>query len=240
LIIHTIRALKDNFIYVLVDEHKRAAVIDPGSAEPVLQFLAAHDLILTDILCTHHHWDHVDGAAELAQRFPVNVWASAVDGAKISVTNKFVKEGALYTLLGEELHIVEVPGHTLGQISFWFPKLDAIFVGDTLFSCGCGRLFEGTYEQLFTSLKKFTKLPLSTQIYFGHEYTLRNIQFLQDQGANTPELQKYREDCETKVAQKNDTTPVSLALEVRLNPFLKARSIDELRSWREARNSWNG
>ena len=149
-----------------------------------------------------------------------------------------LREGEKYSLLDTSFEVLEVPGHTLCQICFWFAEMNALFVGDTLFSCGCGRLFEGTYDQLFSSLRKIASLPPETEIYFGHEYTLNNIAFLEANGQSSADLQEYKKNSLAKLARQNHTTPVTLANELALNPFLKAQSIDELKKWREARNSW--
>lgn len=231
--IHIIPALKDNYIYGLSDADGRLAVIDPGAAEPVIGFLNTSGFKLERILCTHHHWDHVNGIPELARQFGVPVWTSKVDASRIPFASKILKDG---DLLSEELRILEVPGHTLGQIAFWFPKLQALFVGDTLFSCGCGRLLEGSAEQMFESLQKIKKLPQNTRIYFGHEYTLRNIGFVVQHGGLDDFLKTYQHECEAKVAAGQPTTPGILATELRINPFLKAGSLAEFRKWREARD----
>jgi hydroxyacylglutathione hydrolase len=236
--IHIVRALTDNFVYALSNSQGDCAVIDPGDAAPILKYLESEKLNLALILCTHHHWDHTDGLAGLLAKFPVPVWASAVDSQKISHSTVHVAEGSDYPVLGANMRVIEVPGHTLGQVAFYFPEMEALFVGDTLFSCGCGRLFEGSYDQLFHSLKKIAALPPATEIFFGHEYTLRSIQFLRDQGSATPGLNEYAALCQSKVSAGQPTTPTTVARELELNPFLNATDVTVLKKWREARNVW--
>ncbi|MGZ3722582.1 MAG: hydroxyacylglutathione hydrolase [Bdellovibrionales bacterium] len=236
--IHVIRALEDNFIYALSDKQGRCAVVDPGESAAVINFLEKENLKLTHILCTHHHWDHVDGVPDLVAKFNVPVMASHSEFTKVPNATESLKEGEKYNLLGAAMQVIEVPGHTLGQICFWFPEMHAVFVGDTLFSCGCGRLFEGTYEQLFHSLGKISQLPSDTEIYFGHEYTMRSIKFLEDQGVKSPALEKYKAVTSAKIAEGLPSTPTQLATELDLNPFLKAKTVEELKHWREARNNW--
>jgi len=236
--IHIVHALQDNFVYILSNAQGECAVIDPGDAAPVCEFLEREKLKLSLILCTHHHWDHTDGLGGLLEKFPVPVWASSGDSQKIKFPTVHVGEGHDYAVLGTNMRAIEVPGHTLGQVSYYFPEMQALFVGDTLFSCGCGRLFEGTYEQLFGSLKKLAALPPSTEIFFGHEYTLRSLQFLRDQGVTGSAIDEYEALCQRKQSAGEPTTPTTVARELELNPFLKAKDVDELKKWREARNVW--
>ncbi len=232
--IAAIPALRDNYIYALIHADGRCAIVDPGSAEPVRQFLRSENLRLGAILCTHHHHDHVAGVPELVDQFDVPVWTSRLDHARIPHASQVVGEGASYEILDEELYIFDLPGHTLGQIAYYLPQQAALFAGDTLFSCGCGRLFEGTFEQMFVSLQKIAKLPPNTQLYFGHEYTLRNLQFLTDSGVESPALARYREACESKPV----TTPGNLRTELELSPFLQAKTVAEFRAWRERRDKY--
>ncbi len=236
--IYVIPALKDNFAYALSAPDGQCAIVDPSEYSPIAKFLEAQSLHLTHILCTHHHWDHIEGLPELLKHHQVEVWTSHTDRERIPGSTRGLREGESLKLFGEDLNVIEVPGHTLGQICFWLPKQKAVFVGDTVFSLGVGRLFEGSYEQMFSSLAKIKQLPVDTQIYFGHEYTLRSIQFLTERGDQHSELTKYKFECEDKLRQGIPTSPTTLERELRLNPFLAARDIEELRRWREARNDW--
>jgi hydroxyacylglutathione hydrolase len=234
--ITTLAALKDNFIYLL-ERGSEAVVVDPGEAEPVLEVLHQRGLHLTHILCTHHHADHVGGVHELVGEFACEVWSSDLDRPRIHGATRSVREDEPLTLLNQDVKVLAVPGHTRGQISYWWPQSQALFSGDTLFSCGCGRLFEGTPEEMFASLQKLGALPPETRVYFGHEYTLRNIDFVL---RHTPsdDLRRYREECERKLAGGEPTSPTTIARERTLNPFLSAPDVHEFAHWRELRNHW--
>lgn len=150
-----------------------------------------------------------------------------------------MSEGDPLELFGEELNVLEIPGHTQGQIAYHLPKQNALFPGDTLFSAGCGRLFEGTPEQMFESLQKIKCLPASTQIYFGHEYTLRNLEFLKHNLPSIPEdVFEYEQHCKRKLHDGEPTSPTSLAQELKINPFIYSKTPEEFRDWRAARDKW--
>ena len=239
MIIHTLNALKDNFIYVLAEPTGWCAVVDPGEASPVRKFLDHKRLRLKAILCTHHHQDHIGGVSELARDAKCEVWSSAYDRSRVPGVTHAVKEGDDLELLGHEIKILDVPGHTLGQIAFHFPQMEALFTGDTLFSAGCGRLFEGSYEQMYVSLQKIKRLPAATRIYFGHEYTLRNLEFIKHQMRSVSEdLFEYEQRCREALAQGLPTSPTTLAQELKINPFINAPDLESFSKWREARNHW--
>lgn len=235
--VHTLKALKDNYIYIL-SKDGQAAVIDPGEAQPVIQYLDRHKLRLEKILCTHHHWDHVDGVAALVERYGCEVLCSEYDLPRVPHATMGLKSEQTLTVLGSETTVLGVPGHTLGQIAYYFPLQNALFAGDTLFSGGCGRLFEGTFQQMFESLGKIKSLPIDTQLYFGHEYTLNNIRFIKSRGVKDAFLDRYEEDCDKKLAHNMPVTPGLLATELKINPFLYAKDLNEFTQWRTARNTW--
>lgn len=186
--IHTLPALKDNFIYIL-ERDSVCAVIDPGEADPVIEYLEKCEFSLRAIWLTHHHHDHVGGVKDLmkwrsensgagAGEKPLEIWSSKYDQSRIPGVTHPVDGRGSYRWLGEPVHVLDVPGHTLGQIAFYLPESLALFPGDTLFSGGCGRLFEGSPEQMFNSLQKIKELPAETRVFFGHEYTLKNLEFI--------------------------------------------------------------
>lgn len=235
----TLRALKDNFIYLLADHENNCAVIDPGETTPVEIALQQAGLKLDYVLCTHHHPDHVGGAPELLERHGAEAWASTYDTKRLAFNTIAVNENGKYHLFGEELQVIEIPGHTLGQLGFYFPNLKSVFVGDTLFSGGCGRLFEGTPQMMFESLQKLKSLPQDTQIYVGHEYTLRNLEFIEQYNAAPIEsVRSYKEKCQARILAGLSTTPTTLSQELLINPFLRAASVAEFVKWRELRNYW--
>ncbi len=236
--IFTLHALKDNFVYVLA-KNGEAAVIDPGEAAPVRKFLDHKRLKLKAILCTHHHQDHIGGVETLSRDGQIEVWASKADRERVPAITRIVEEGAALQLFGEDIRILEIPGHTLGQIAYYLPTADALFPGDTLFSGGCGRLFEGTPEQMFASLQKIKRLPASTRIYFGHEYTLRNLEFIKHELGQVPEdIFEYEQACKRKLHDGEPTSPTTLAQEIKINPFIYSGDVSEFRKWREARDLW--
>lgn len=237
--IHVLKALKDNFIYALSSEGKICAVIDPGEAAPVFDFLSQTGLSLKSILLTHHHWDHIDGSPELVRRTGCKVLASRFDTNRLPVQAQALIEGPNYELFGEPFQVIDVPGHTLGQIAFYFPRMSALFAGDTLFSAGCGRLFEGTADMMFASLQKLNALPPETLVYFGHEYTIRNLDFVAKyQAADADRLSQYRVKCQDLISRGLPTTPTTLSQEREINPFLRANGVDEFSHWRDLRNTW--
>ena len=172
--IHRVRALKDNYVHLVVDEDRRAAAaVDPGEAGPVLAALARLDVRLEMIWCTHHHLDHVGANEELARRHPgVAVLGSAHDAAagRIPALTRGLADGERFAWAGVEVQALHIPGHTLGHVAFLAGDRD-VFPGDTLFGACCGRLFEGTPKQMQASLARLRALPAGTRVHCGHEYT---------------------------------------------------------------------
>lgn len=236
--IHILKALKDNYIYLLTDGSGTCGVIDPGEAAPVEDFLRENSLKLTHILCTHHHWDHVNGVQQLAEAHGASVGCSQHDLSRVPCARNSFAEGTRYELFGSRLEILDLPGHTAGQIAFWFPQEKALFAGDTLFSCGCGRLFEGTHSQMYASLQKLKALPADTNLYFGHEYTLNNIRFIKTHAPASKELEIYEAQSQEKIAAGRPTSPGLLATELSVNPFLVSNTLEEFKRWRDARDVW--
>lgn len=211
-------AFRDNYIWALL-EGSRAVVVDPGDAVPVDAFLDAQGLRLAAILVTHHHADHVGGIPALLARGPVPVYGPAREA--IPGMTHPLAEGDTVGLPGFELslRVLEVPGHTLGHIAYQGNGL--LFCGDTLFSAGCGRLFEGSAAQLQASLDKLAALPAETRVYCTHEYTLSNLAFARRVEANNPARDAYLEECEARRAQGEATLPSTIGRELAVNPFLR-------------------
>lgn len=212
-------AFTDNYIWLLQDPATRnCAVVDPGNAAPVQAWLAANPgWALTDILITHHHHDHVGGVEQLKKATDAKVYGPASEN--IPARDVALKDNDRVTVLGHDFDVIAVPGHTLGHIAYYHSGL--LFCGDTLFAAGCGRLFEGTPQQMHTSLSRLAALPEDTRVYCTHEYTLSNLRFA---AAVEPSNPDTLERLATVTRQREAgviTLPSTVALEKRTNPFLR-------------------
>lgn len=227
-----VRAFKDNYIW-LVRGHSRshALVIDPGDAQPVLEALPRLGLLPTAILCTHHHHDHVGGVPELRRHFTgVSVYGPMHEDIE-GLTHPLRDAELLhFTELGLHFQVLDIPGHTRGHIAYY--GHDLLFCGDTLFSAGCGRLFEGTAAQMHHSLARLSALPDNTQVYCGHEYTLANLRFALTVEPENHIALAYRDSAAALQAAGLPTVPSTLALERQINPFLRT-SVTSVRSMAE-------
>jgi len=216
-------AFADNYIWMLHDG-ARAVVVDPGDAAPVRAALDAQGLELAGILVTHHHPDHVGGIDGLRTRLRGPVYGPAREAIPGPFTP--LQDGALVEVLGLRLRVLDVPGHTAGHIAYLeeaepTPVAPMLFCGDTLFSAGCGRLFEGTPAQMHESLARLAALPADTQVCCTHEYTLSNLQFAAAVEPGNAERAAYERLCRSRRAADQPTLPSSIGLERRINPFLR-------------------
>lgn len=221
--VQPILAFKDNYIWVLINgETNHCIVVDPGEAKPVLVFLKRLKLTLDAILITHHHWDHTNGIKGILKECSVPVFGPAKE--KIIGVSDPVEEGVCveFTDWPISFNVIAIPGHTLGHVAYYGGGL--LFCGDTLFSAGCGRLFEGTAEQMLDSLAKLLKLPDETLIYCGHEYTLSNLHFAQTIEPGNPHVKERLEKIR-ELRQKNlPSLPALLGKERVINPFLRCEN----------------
>ncbi|MDP0563290.1 MAG: hydroxyacylglutathione hydrolase [Candidatus Endonucleobacter sp. (ex Gigantidas childressi)] len=224
LIVTAIPAFSDNYIWAIHNK-THLYVVDPGDHKPVVQFMEETNLKLAGILITHHHPDHTGGVKSLISQHPISVYSP--DNPVIENVTTPVKEGDKVPVLGHSFQVITTPGHTLDHISYFVAednkRAPMLFCGDTLFSGGCGRLFEGTAVQMQASLDKFAVLPDETQVYCAHEYTSSNLAFaITIDPANT-DLQAYIKEVDTLRQQNTPSLPSTIALEKKINPFMRTR-----------------
>ncbi len=215
-------AFTDNYIWMLHDD-RAAWVVDPGDAQPVLQALEAHGLRLMGILVTHHHPDHTAGVAQLRDATGASVFGPQREAMPEPLCR--LSQDETVDVLGLQFHVIEVPGHTSGHIAYYCEAMDGaplLFCGDTLFSGGCGRLFEGTPAQMLASLEKLAALPGETRVCCTHEYTLSNLKFAVAVEPDNAALSAYQRHCQTLRAQGTPTLPSTIAQERAINPFLRS------------------
>lgn len=237
--------LKDNYVFVL-HNRRQAAVIDPAVAEPVKQWLEARQLELVAILHTHHHSDHIGGSRGLLQRWPrCRVVAAAADRERIRLQTHGVRDGDSFALLGRQVRVLGVPGHTRAHVAYHLPALDSgqqeeLFCGDTLFAGGCGRLFEGTAEQMHQSLQALMTLPAETRVWCAHEYTETNLLWASAQSKDNLAIARRLVEVQALRRAGQPTIPSSLALERQTNLFVRAGDGRELAALRAHKDGWHG
>ncbi|WP_308389200.1 hydroxyacylglutathione hydrolase [Acidithiobacillus sp. AMEEHan] len=220
-----IPAFQDNYIYLVATAHG-LWIVDPGDAQPVLNYLDSQQLRPTAILCTHHHADHVGGVGALVEHYDIPVFGH---GARIPQLSHPVAEGSL-EIDGEAVQVLEVPGHTLDHIAYHWQ--DYVFCGDTLFAAGCGRIFEGDPQMMYASLQKLAALPDSTQICCAHEYTESNLRFAAAVEPERPAIEERKQQVARLRAQHRPSLPSTLQEERQSNPFLRCREADVIRAAR--------
>jgi hydroxyacylglutathione hydrolase len=216
-----VRAFEDNYIWLIRGKSPdHVAIVDPGDADPVLEALEKQRLKPAAILCTHHHGDHVGGVADILKEYPIPVYGPARE--RISTLTHRLKDNDHISIpeLDLEFDVLDVPGHTAGHIAFVGGGM--LFCGDTMFSAGCGRLFEGTAEQMHASPSRFAALPEATRVYCGHEYTEANLRFALAVEPNNADSLAYRDKARALRAQNLPTLPSTIGLERRVNPFLRS------------------
>ena len=225
--IQSIKAYSDNYIW-LITTNEGNLVIDPGEAAPVIKYMQQNSLKLTDILITHHHYDHVGGVIELKKDISGKVIGPQND--QIEGLDQHVVHNDEIESCGLKFEVIEIPGHTLDHIAYFLADNDQprLFCGDTLFSGGCGRVFEGTNFQMYQSLERLQTLPSNTLVYCGHEYTISNLKFAKEVEASNVNILEYIEACQLKLAQGLPTLPSTLETEQRINPFMRC-AVSDLR-----------
>ncbi|TKI03307.1 hydroxyacylglutathione hydrolase [Martelella alba] len=233
----SIPALADNYIWLLRNDRQECLIVDPGQAEPVLAAIADQGLTLKGILLTHHHYDHVGGVPDVLARYDVPVYGPK-ETANKGATH-IVVEGDNVKLLDIDFQILALPGHTLGHIGFYGAPY--LFCGDTVFSAGCGRLFEGTPQQMYQSLQKVRKLPPETLVCGAHEYTLANLAFARSILPEDSLIAGYEREIKQLRAKNQASLPTTLQLEGKINLFLRCHDVDlqrKLNPQGDLRDEW--
>ena len=232
-----IRVLSDNVIWLWKNGHS-AVVIDPALSQPVIKYLKDNNLNLEAILQTHHHSDHIGGTRELIKEWPnVKVIASVKEKDRIPFQNFSVRE-EIITFIKRKVQVIEVIGHKISYAFYLNNEAPVLFIGDTLFSAGCGRVFEGTYKQMYDSLKKIKSLPKNTLIYCAHEYTKSNLIWALNLKPEDEEIKNKLIQVEKKIASKELTIPFLLDEEMKINLFLRAKNLKEFIFLRANKDLW--
>ena len=238
MIVKIIPCLQDNYSYLIIDKNNNACVIDPSEAKPVISLVERNGVNLKYILNTHHHFDHIGGNIELKEKYNSIVVGYKHDAKRIPEINVLVEDNQIWKGDNFEAKIIHIPGHTTGHIGFYFFNEKMIFTGDTLFSLGCGKIFEGTYKQMFESLSKIKNLPDDTKIYCGHEYTLQNSNFCITHDPKNLNLQNKITKIKEKLDYNKPTIPSILKDEKECNIFLRAKNVESFSKLRDLKDNF--
>ena len=237
--IKIIPCLQDNYSYLIIDEKKDiACVVDPSESNPIIEYLENHKIKLKFILNTHHHYDHVGGNQKLKEKYGASVVGYRGDKERIPEIDILLKDQETWMYENFEAKIIHIPGHTLGHICFYFHKQESIFTGDTLFSLGCGRIFEGTYSQMFDSLMKLKELPQNTKVYCGHEYTKKNSDFCLTHDVKNENLKTKIYDIDAKLKSGLPTVPTTIKDELECNIFLRSDNVATFSKLRDLKDNF--
>ena len=222
--VEPIKAYDDNYIW-LTSTNEGSIIVDPGESKKIIEGIDKNKIDLKAILITHHHFDHTNGLQDLLDINNFDVFGPVNN---INGINNKVGDSDQFTVIGIDFEVIEIPGHTLDHIGFYsFNNGDPIlFCGDTLFAGGCGRVFEGTYQQMFEALKKISRLPKNTKIYCGHEYTLSNIKFALEVDPNNIKLQNEYKNVQELMKSNKPSLPTTIEKELDINPFLRCDDLD--------------
>ena len=237
--VEIISCLKDNYSYLVIDKvNNSACIVDPSESEPIIEIIEKKKVNLKFILNTHHHYDHVGGNEILKKKFGAKIIAFKDDKNRIPFVDILLEDNEIWKNLNFEFKVFHIPGHTSGHICFYFYKDNIVFSGDTLFSLGCGRIFEGTYEQMYYSLNKFKELPKETKVYCGHEYTLQNSVFCATYDKNNDELNKKILEVKSKRDRNLPTIPSTIGEELACNIFLRAKNLKDFSKLRDLKDNF--
>jgi len=235
--VEVIPCLQDNYSYLIIDKsNSSACVVDPSEAKPIMNFVEKENIKLKYILNTHHHFDHVGGNKNLKKKYNSVVIGYKDDANRIPEIDILLEDNQIWKADNFEAKIMHIPGHTTGHICYHFFKEKLIFTGDTLFSLGCGKLFEGTYQDMFSSLKKIKKLSQDTKIYCGHEYTLQNSKFCIEYDPENTKLKNKITEIKKKLENNLPTIPSTLKDENECNIFLRAKDVESFSKLRDLKD----
>ena len=237
--IEIIKCLEDNFSYLIIDEENNSAcVIDPSESIPIINFIEKFKINLKFILNTHHHFDHIGGNKDLKKKYNSKIIGFKKDKNRIPELDIALNDKEIWKNNKFETKIYHIPGHTSGHVCYHFFNQNILFTGDTLFSLGCGRIFEGTYEEMFSSLQLIKSFPKKTKIYCGHEYTLKNSDFCLKYDSENKDLQKKIEKIEKQRENGIPTIPSTLKEELECNIFLRVKDVKAFSKLRDLKDNF--
>ena len=237
--IEIIKCLQDNYSYLVIDESNNSAcVIDPSESKPLIKFIEKKSINLKFILNTHHHYDHVGGNKELKKKYNSKVVGFYNDKHRIPEIDISLKDREIWKHDNFEFKIFHVPGHTSGHICFHFYKQKILFTGDTLFSLGCGRIFEGTYKEMYQSINLIKSFPLETKIYCGHEYTLKNSEFCSTYDSENINLKNKIFSVKEKLKKNLPSIPTTIKEELDCNIFLRTKNLEGFSKLRDLKDNF--
>ena len=237
--VEIIPCLQDNYSYLIIDDKNNSAcVVDPSEASPIINFLENKSINLKYILNTHHHHDHIGGNKDLKKKFGSLVVGFKEDSNRIPEIDILLENNQIWKAENFTAKIIHIPGHTVGHICFHFFQEKLAFTGDTLFSLGCGRIFEGTYKEMFESLSKIKSLPEETKIYCGHEYTLNNSKFCIIHDSKNVNLKQKIENIKKQINDGLPTIPSTIKDELECNIFLRANDLESFSKLRDLKDNF--
>ena len=236
--IKIIKCLQDNYSYLIIDSNNNACVVDPSESDPVINYLEENKINLKFILNTHHHYDHVGGNKELKKKYNAKVLGYINDKERIPEIDIFLKNKEIWNTDSFKFQIFHIPGHTSGHICYYFKNEKFLFTGDTLFSLGCGRIFEGTYEQMFSSLQLLKSFPKDTKIFCGHEYTLKNSEFCKKYDPKNEKLDTRILKIKNMLSKDLPTIPTTIEDELNCNIFLRSGNLETFSKLRDLKDNF--
>ena len=237
--IEIIKCLQDNYAYIVIDETSGLSiVVDPSESKPIIDYIEKNSLNLKFILNTHHHFDHVGGNKELKKKYNLKVVGFEGDKNRIPEIDVALSDKEIWRNNNFEAKVYHIPGHTSGHICYHFFKQNILFTGDTLFSLGCGRIFEGTYEEMFSSLQLIKSFPLDTKIYCGHEYTLNNSNFCINYDKENSALKDKIKLIKKKLDNNLPTIPTTIKEELECNIFLRSKDVKSFSKLRDLKDKF--